>query len=148
MLTVFKEKHPKSEKKKEKGKASNSADKDKSSESVNGNVSGSSSSNVAALTEVLNCEVEGNTILPTFSTSIEGTCIRVLKDTGCQANYIEESLAKDLNLKVVKDSVSLTIKGINSSKSYMTKQVEIELSVGSNVYTICAFCLPSIEVSL
>ena len=143
-----KEKNPNSEKKKEKGKASNSADKDKSSENGSGNVCGSSSSNVAALTEVLNCEVEGNTILPTFSTSIKGTSIRVLKDTGCQANYIEESLATDLNWKVVKDSVSLTINGINSSKSYKTKQVEIEFSIGSNIYPIYAFCLPSIDMSL
>ncbi|XP_068225059.1 uncharacterized protein [Palaemon carinicauda] len=138
--------NPNSEKKKV--KASNSTDRVKNSESDNGDVVGSSSSSVAAITEVLNCEVEGYTILPTFNISIKGTNLRVLKDTGCQANYIEENLAQDLNLKVVKNGVSLTINGINSSKSYKTKKVEIELPIGSNSYIVYAFCLPSIDVSL
>ena len=41
---------------------------------------------------------------------------RALKDTGCQQNFILESLADKLNLKVIKSNVEILVNGINIPK--------------------------------
>ena len=67
----------------------------------------SSVKTVSSLTvcEALQSEVDGNSILPTFSCELNGVLLRALKDGGCQSNFISERLADAHELKVINDNV-------------------------------------------
>ena len=88
------------------------------------------------------------TILPTFCGLLNGAKVRVLKDGGCQSNFISENLASKLNLTTVQDNLHLTVNGINYSRSYLTKSVKVNFTVGGKEHEIVALCLPSINVDL
>ena len=82
--------------------------------------------------------------MPSFSCSIKDSNFRALKDTRYQQNFILESLADKLNLKVIKSNVEI----INIPKQYVTKFVEYNLFVGNKYYLLNALCLPKISLSL
>ena len=98
--------------------------------------------------DCLNSRVETNTILPSFSCRIKNYCVRALKDSGSQQNFIRSDLADKLKLKTIKSNIELLINGINVSRKYQTRLVELEISIGNNKYVIQVLCLPDITVSL
>ena len=52
--------------------------------------------------------INSPSILPTLALEINGKNIHLLKDEGCQSNLILETLADDLNLKVVQSDVKIS----------------------------------------
>ena len=88
-------------------------------------------------------------ILPTFSALLPSkVCIRALKDSGSQLNFIETDFAIQNQLKVIKSGVILTVKGINSSKQLVTDVVELKLEFGNGMQCIQAICIPQINTKL
>ena len=87
-------------------------------------------------------------ILPTFSCVISGQSVRALKDGGSQSNFIDKSLAQNLNLKVLKPNLELKINGINTSQHYKSHLVEVPLQLGNSVKTLEAIVMPSIDIKL
>ena len=73
--------------------------------------------------------------------------LRVLRDSGCQSNFILESIADELTLPVVRN-LTLKVNGFNSSKIYDTKIVKVTIKIGDKTYKIEAICIPSIETTL
>ena len=106
------------------------------------------SNNLVIFSESWKSESSDGLILPTFVCLINGTQVRGFKDGGCQSNFISEKLAKSLQLKVIKENVSLSIKGINVQKNYDTKLLELNLQLGGKIFNIEAYCLPSININL
>ena len=106
-------------------------------------------SSKVALLDVLKIQFDNElTILPTFSCKINGQIIRALKDGGSQSNFIDENLANELKLKVVKNRVELKLNGINTSKNYCSKVVEVNVKFGETMKTVHALCMPSLDISL
>ena len=57
-------------------------------------------------------------------------------DGGCQSNFILESLAKDLNLKIIKSNVSVSIININFLRVHNTKKImecKLKIDITENV---------------
>ena len=104
--------------------------------------------NSMVVLDYLNKRIDTNTILPSFSCKIKNYQIRALKDSGSQHNFIQSDLADKLKLKTVKSNLELLINGINVSRKYKTRVVELNISIGNNKYIIQALCLPDITVSL
>ena len=104
--------------------------------------------NVATVTKIMRCTEEENSILRTFAVKIRNLAVRGLKDSGCQSNFISAELAKKLKLKVLKHDVRLSINGINNSKDYKTKLVEVPAEVKGQCFYTKSLCLPSINISL
>ena len=93
--------------------------------------------------------MDGNSVLPTFTCRINGNCqVRVLKDLGCQSNFITEQVATSQNLKVIHENVVFKIKGFNSDKEYITKIVEVEIGIETKIHAIQAICIPEININL
>ena len=107
-----------------------------------------SCNNVATLTDAVQSTIEGDLILPTFQCFIQGRKLKGLKDSGCQSNFIVEKLASQLELKVIRDYVALTVNGINVPKFYKIKLVEAKVLIGKKLVKLQAYCLPSIGISL
>ena len=103
-----------------------------------------------AVTEALKSDIScDSSLLPTFSCTLEtGLKIRALKDGGCQSNFISERVVKSQNLKVLLDDVSLKINGINVTKEYQTKLIEVPLFIGGKRIVLEALMLPSIRITL
>lgn len=103
-----------------------------------------------AITEALETTASNDTsMLPTFSCTLEnGLKFRALKDGGCQSNFVSMKLADSCNFKVLKDNVSLYLKGINMTKDYCTKLVEIPFCIGDKKYVLEAFVIPRIDIHL
>ena len=87
-----------------------------------------------------------DTIMPTFSCVIDGTHVRVLRDSGCQASFITDKMAKKLKLNVVKENYSLSINGFNSTNKINTKIVECKIN--KNESPISLICVPEIRTKL
>lgn len=99
--------------------------------------------------EALNGEINGESVLPTFTCTIAGKAkVRGLKDGGCQSKCITADLANSLKLKVIDDNVKLTVNGFNTSKQYITNLVEAKIKFGDKEHIINALCIPSINMSL
>ena len=88
-----------------------------------------------------------STILPTFTTYVDGTSIHGLKDTGSQCSFILSELAENLNLKVLSD-VSIIVNGFNCSKPYDTKLYELKLDLCDKICTIAVIGVPQITTCL
>ena len=91
-------------------------------------------------------------ILPTFTSSVKRadyvTDLRCLKDSGCQRNFIRESIARALKLKVLDSNVRINVTGFNEQKLLNTKLVEINIKVGPRKHKIEALCIPNIPISM
>ena len=98
--------------------------------------------------EALHNVNSGESILPTFTAVMANDrVVRCLKDSGCQRNFILESLADELNLKV-KENMQITVNGFNSSKTYESKIVELCLKLGDKSYALEAITIPNIPTTL
>ena len=104
-------------------------------------------SNVACV-EVGNTNIGTNVILPTFTGVIGNREIRCLKDSGCQPNFIRESIAVQENLPIVSQDHKIIVNGFNNSQTYFSNIVTLELRLGNNVHTIEAICIPDINTDL
>ena len=97
---------------------------------------------------VLQSNIGSECILPTFTFSIKGHLIRAMKDSGCQTNFIEESLARKLNLKTIEDNIVITVNGFNGSQTYQTKIVNVPINIGNKYRNLKAMCIPEIRTEL
>ena len=86
-----------------------------------------------------------DSILPTFSLNLNNRNVRVMRDSACQSSFIKQSLADELNLKVLKE-FELGINGFNSSKQIQTTVVE--LPICKNKPPISLICIPEIRTKL
>ena len=118
-------------------------DKKKSNTKSKDNENSNTSSNIV-VSETSN---NSSSILPTFTCWSGDDKIRALKDCGSQSNFITESLARKLNLNVIKP-LKFTVNGMNASRQYDSRLVEIELMVKNKIYPIPAFCNPEISIKL
>ena len=105
-------------------------------------------STTMTITTVLECDLNENSILPTFMCTIGGSTIRCLRDGGCQVNLISEQILDKLNCATIKRNVNITINGINGPKNYSSKIVEAKFSFGSKDYILRAFTLPRININI
>lgn len=92
--------------------------------------------------------VGGNTILPTFQCKIAGTNLRAMKDSGCQAHFLETEIAERLNLRVICNDYTVTIHGFNQGMNYNTKVVSVPLEICGKIHNLQAICIPSIKTNL
>ena len=106
------------------------------------------SNNVIVITDSLRSTISNNSLLPTFSCYVNDYSVRCLKDSGSQANFICESLADSLKLKVIDEDIFLNVNGINSTQSYRSKLVNVPLSLNGKIHNVEALCIPSINVDL
>ena len=129
-------------------KQDKTSEKLKSIKGKSKNETKNTTNNLVIFSESWKSESNDSLILPTFVGLINGSKVRGFKDGGCQSNFISQNFAKSLNLKIIKEKVSLSIKGINVQKNYDTKLVELNLQLGSNIFNIEAYRLPSINIDL
>lgn len=97
---------------------------------------------------VLQSSVGQEAILPTFSCRVGCVQVRVLKDSGCQSTFIEQSLSDQLNLPVVKSDLEITVHGFNEVRKYKTKEVSVPLNLRNGVQSVNAICVPAIRTSI
>ena len=57
-------------------------------------------------------------------------------------------IADRYSLPTLRENISLTVNGINTTQSYTTKLVEVRLQIGDKLRKIEALCMPSINVKL
>lgn len=101
------------------------------------------------ITDVFQSHLDIESILPTFCCEFESKLkVRCLKDSGCQCNFIVNSIADELGLKTVRDNICLDIKGINITRQYNTRLVEATINLGGRSRVVNALCIPSIDISL
>ena len=106
-----------------------------------------SSANTIVVSEAFS-NFDSNSVLPTFSCSINYLQIRAFRDQGCQSNFISSHVAESLNLKILNDNVLLNIIGFNSSIECKTKIVEVEIKFGPKTKILQAICIPEIKLNL
>ena len=91
-------------------------------------------------------------ILPTFTSSVKRadyiTNLRCLRNSGCLRNFIRESVAQALKLKVLGYNVRINATGFNKQKLFNTKLVKINIKVGSRTHKIEAVCISNISLSI
>ena len=88
-----------------------------------------------------------DSMLPTFTCKLLNRTLRGMKDSGSQSNLIDERLLTPPNHEIL-EAVELDLSGINASKLYRTKLVEIELKIGDSFRTIEAIAMPSLNINL
>ena len=90
-------------------------------------------------------------MLPTFTADIfcndEEHKVRVLKDSGSQRNFVDETLVNKLQLRSI-EKTSLTVHGINTSKTIETDIVEIPLNINNAMCNIRAVVMPNINIKI
>ena len=96
----------------------------------------------------LHTNVGSDSLLPTFTCQIGNSCVRILKDSGCQPNFIEQNLVSLLSLPTVSSNLDVTVHGFNESKSYKTCEVEVNLVLKNSVHTVRALVVPEIKTEL
>lgn len=108
-----------------------------------------SSSNGVALTEALRNSTDDNAIcLPTFTCRLQSETVRVLRDSGCQRNFLCDSIAKKHNLKVLEHDIDLDIHGFNVTKTVQANLVEVPLLIADKLVAIKALTIPEIRTKL
>ena len=106
------------------------------------------SSGVVWAETALDGNVGNQVLLPTFTCEIMGQTIRAFKDSGCQPNFILDSLADELKLNILDNDFPVTVNGFNESKRYVTKIVSVPLTLNGKVVSVHAICVPEIRTSL
>ena len=98
--------------------------------------------------ETKNSVSASEVILPTFTCKIKNKLVRCLRDSGCQSNFVTESLVKQLNMNVLREDYKIKVNGFNSSKVYDAKLVEMNVELGKDRYKIEAICIPQISTKM
>ena len=120
-------------------------DKAKSKPRENKEISGS----MVNIMEAFQSDSDMQSVLPTFTSTLDnGLKLRCLKDSGCQCNFILTDIADRYSLPTLRENISLTVNGINTTQNYTTKLVEVRLQIGDKLRKIEALCMPSINVKL
>ena len=120
-------------------------DKAKSKPRQNKEISGS----MVNIVEAFQSDSDMQSVLPTFTSTLDnGLKLRCLKDSGCQCNFILTDIADRYSLPTLRENISLTVNGINTTQNYTTKLVEVKLQIGDKLRKIEALCMPSINVKL
>ena len=71
-----------------------------------------------------------------------------MRDSGSQSDFISDSALISDNHKVLEDSINLTLNGINQSKVYKSKLVQMNLMFESECKTVELLTLPFINIFL
>ena len=112
---------------------------------------GSETTQGVSLVEVNHSTTLENVALPTFTAELvsgnRSKQVRIFKDGGSQLNFINQTLADELNLKTVVPEMSLSIKGFVAQRSINTKVVELNLQFGDKSAIIPAVCIDEIKTS-
>jgi hypothetical protein len=96
----------------------------------------------------LSVGLSSSTILPTFTVKSEkGSVIRCLKDSGCTACFVKESVVIREKFESLKN-INVNVNGVNSSQRYNTKICELKLNIGNSFVKIPAIVLPEIKTKL
>ena len=99
-------------------------------------------------TTMVNFQSNFSTILPTCSLPIaKEKYLHTLIDSGAQCSLILAEVAEKMKFKVL-EGVDIQINGINSTKPYKTKIVEIPVFIHDNRSFIRAICVPEINIRL
>ena len=94
-------------------------------------------------------QISDTSILPTFTCVLNtGRIIRAMKDSGCQANFVEAREAEASGFEILKDNFLITVNGFNDSKKYVSKLVNSKCKLGGDVIEFPAVCIPQINLSL
>ena len=96
----------------------------------------------------VNFQSNFSTILPNLSLPLSNNSyLHALKDSGAQCTLILNKIAEQLKFKVL-DTMEIKINGINCSKPYKTKLVEVPVYIGGELTIISAICVPEINIKL
>ena len=99
----------------------------------------------------VNNNLENDVLLPTFTANLKGDGAQAEKrsvyDPWSQATFIKESLARELQCKVLHD-VDLSVKGFNSCRNSKAKLVEVFLQVEDKNYRIKAVTVPKFDLAI
>lgn len=87
-----------------------------------------------------------DSIIPSFSVTIQKQKLRVMRDSGCQPNIITQKTADKLKLKIIREDFPLNIKGFMANGRVDTNIVLISLV--KNHPPITAICVPEINVNI
>ena len=74
--------------------------------------------------------------------------IRGLKDEGSQCNFILNSIAEELDLKVICNNVKLKVNRFNGTREYHTGTVKLNIDFGDTSREIEAICVPEININI
>ena len=127
--------------------------KNKSIDRKTQNTGGKMTVSNLSLTNVFKSNVsDADVLLPTLTCQLVGSnnhveSIRVMKDGGCQRNFIAENIALKYKFPIISDNVTITIHGFNSSRTINTRIVRVSLLLDEDVVYVDAVCVPSIDVS-
>ena len=87
-----------------------------------------------------------DSIVPTFSLDFPlGKSIRIMRDSGCMANFIKDSVAVEWGCKIVNHNFPIKINGFLSTESSKYKVVEVKLL--EKFPPVLAICMPKIKGS-
>ena len=89
-----------------------------------------------------------DSVLSTCTIKTKSKLVRSLYDLGSQSSFVTEETLKFLDHVVLKESVNLTIKGINNEKTIKSKLVEAKLCFGFHEFYVKLLTVPSISISL
>lgn len=89
-----------------------------------------------------------NVVLPTATAYVNRRKLRILKDSGSSANFIDENVARQLKLQIVERDFPLTVSGFNISREYKSNIVKVPIRFSRQTYFVRAFCIPRIDLVL
>lgn len=91
-------------------------------------------------------------LLPTLTAKLLGDNnyknVRILKDGGCQRNFVKEAVAELLKFPIIDNNLKLQVHGFNSSKIIQTKAVEVSMQYDDRIIKLNAVCVPEIRTSI
>lgn len=74
--------------------------------------------------------------------------VRLLKDSGCQRNFITEDAAKFYDFPIIKSNVLINVRGFHAKRTIKTNIVKVSLVINNTVECIEAFCVNSIDIAI
>ena len=124
-------------------------EKSDSSGNPRGSLSKETSTGVVLTQYAQHSDFNKSNALPTFTCGLGRVKhVRAMLDTGCQTNFVLQSIVKKNKFPIVTENLKLTINGFNSSKDYYTNVVSVPISVGDSVFNVDAVSVPSIDIKL
>ena len=107
--------------------------------------------NIHSVTACLHHESRNlDTVLSTLTLGLpnKSKSVRALMDFGSQSSFIAEDLLRDQEYLVLDENVKVDLKGINDTKSYISKLIQMPLRFGEQVIQVKLLTLPSIDIAL
>ena len=99
------------------------------------------------------CTARSNILLPTLTAKVGKPFgghreARALYDPASQSSFISEKLVSKIKSKVINNNVNATILGFNSSRSFKTRTVEFDVTLGSLDTKLVAVVVPEISLQV